>query len=350
MNVPRLRLPAGPPVRLGAGRATPARARAELTRVPLSEAVLPPMDLSAKPPPGRYVEVSTPSGALRLHVRETPGPGRDAPLALYVHGLAGSATNWTDLAGLLDSRLRGIAVDLPGFGRTEPPPDFDFGRQAHAEVVIGLLEALDRPVHLFGNSFGGAVGIEVAVQRPDLVATLTLISPAMPDLRPDPRRVSDPRIALAWLPLIGSRMRRAMAATTPRERAERLMRLCFAHPELIPPHRVDEAAEEFREYAQLPWIGPALGRTTRGLLRSWVSAQSQSLWGLLGRVTAPTLVLWGDSDRLVHVGKAPRTANLLARGRLLVLPHTGHVAQIERPRMVARAALGMLEAVEAGTW
>jgi pimeloyl-ACP methyl ester carboxylesterase len=49
-------------------------------------------------------------------------------------------------------------------------------------------------VHLVGNSFGGAVALTVAARRPELVRTLTLVSPAMPDLRPDPRRVSDPRL------------------------------------------------------------------------------------------------------------------------------------------------------------
>ncbi|MDA3646225.1 alpha/beta fold hydrolase [Saccharopolyspora indica] len=315
--------------------------RRELTRVPLVVDGVAPVDLTAKPPPGRHLEVATGQGPVRLHVRETPAPSATAETAVHLHGLAGSATNWTDLAAVLAPRLRSIAVDLPGFGRTEPPPGFTCTRRANAEVVIGLLAQLPGPVHLTGNSFGAAVAIEVAVQRPDLVATLTLISPAMPDLRLDPRRLSDPRIALAMVPVLGTRARRQLATTTPAERTEQLLRLCFADPDVVPEHRFAEAVAEFEERDGLPWAGPALGRTTMELLRSWLVPPARSLWRLLPEISAPTLVVWGAQDRVVSVRKAPRTALLVPRGKLLVLPRTGHVAQMERPRIVARAVLGL---------
>nr|WP_308423935.1 alpha/beta fold hydrolase [Saccharopolyspora subtropica] len=305
---------------------------------------VPPVDLTAKPPPGRHVELPTRFGPVRLHLRETPGPDPLAPTAVHLHGLAGSSTNWTDLSRLLAGRMRSIALDLPGFGHSEPPPAFDFSRVGNAHVVIRLLESLDGPVHLSGNSFGAAVAIEVAATRPDLVDALTLISPAMPDLRLDPRRLSDPRLALAALPLVGARARRQLAAVTPAQRAEQLMRLCFADPAVVPPHRLAEAAAEFEERARLPWAGPSLGRTTVELLRSWLVPPARSLWRRLPEITAPTLVVWGSDDRVVTVRKGPRTAALIPRGRLLVLPRTGHVAQMERPRVVARAMLALQQA------
>ncbi|MCI2417759.1 alpha/beta fold hydrolase [Saccharopolyspora sp. K220] len=319
--------------------------RGELTRVPLVADGIPPVDLTAKPPPGRHVELATRWGPLWLHLRETPGASPTAPTAVHLHGLAGSSTNWTDLAGLLAVRLRSIALDLPGFGRSEPPAGFTFTRQANAHVVIRFLEQLDaRPVHLSGNSFGAAVAIEVAALRPDLITSLTLISPAMPDLRPNPWRLSDPRIALAMLPMVGGATRRQLAAVPPADRAVQLMRLCFADPDAVPPHRLAEAVAEFEERAVLPWAGPALGRTTRELVHSWLVPPGRSLWHRLPEIIAPALVVWGSDDRVVTVRKAPRAAALLPRGRLLVLPRTGHVAQMERPQMVARAVLGLVGA------
>ncbi|MER6991736.1 alpha/beta fold hydrolase [Saccharopolyspora hirsuta] len=326
--------------------ARPGRGRLgqrELTRVPLAVDGVPPVDLTAKPPPGRHLQLATSWGPLRLHVRETPGPAADAGTAVHLHGLAGSSTNWTDLAALLSVRLRSIAVDLPGFGRTEPPPGFPCTREANAEAVVALLAQLPGPVHLSGNSFGAAVAVEVAAQRPDLVATLTLISPAMPDLRLDPRRLSDPRIALAMVPVLGARTRRQLATVTAAERAAQLMRLCFADPGVVPPHRFAEAVAEFEERERLPWAGPALGRTTVELVRSWLVPPARSLWRRLPEISAPTLVVWGAEDRVVSVRKAPRTALLVPRGKLLVLPRTGHVAQMERPRIVARALLGLVD-------
>jgi pimeloyl-ACP methyl ester carboxylesterase len=326
--------------------------RRELTRVPLCPEGVPAVDLTAKPPPGRYVDVPMSPGRTRLFVRETAGPrGATAGTAVYLHGLAGSSTNWTDLARVMACRVRGLAIDLPGFGRSEPPGWFDFSRAAQARVVTRFVEDLGtNPVHLIGNSYGAAVAIEVAARRPDLVTTVTLISPAVPDLRPDLRRVSDRRIVLARLPLVGQRARRELAGVSARERCERLMRLCFADPGSVPPHRVAEAVDEIRERAGLPWAGPSLTRTTGELLRSWVDPRADSLWTLLEAVMAPGLVVWGSEDRLVSVRKAPRTARTLQRGRLLVLPRTGHVAQMERPHVVARAMVAMFDEVRAGLW
>lgn len=322
----------------------------ELTRVPIAEDGLRPVDLTATPAPGRYVDLASPAGRARVLLRETPGPV-SAETAVFLHGLAGSSSNWTDLAATFAGCVRSIACDMPGFGLSEPPDGFDFSRRCHADVVIALLESeAAGPVHLFGNSYGGAVAIDIAARRPDLVATLTLISPAMPDLRLDLRRVSDQRILLAPVPVIGRRSRREIEAMSPRERAERLLRLCFAQPASVPPHRIAEAAEEIRVRSCLPWSGPALGKTTAALVRSWLVPPSQSLWGLLRHVHAPTLVVWGSDDRVVSVRKAPRTAMTVPRGRLLVLPRTGHVAQMERPHLVARAALGMFTHVREGTW
>ncbi|MFB9907400.1 alpha/beta fold hydrolase [Allokutzneria oryzae] len=324
--------------------------RAPLTRIPLSRAELPALDLTQAWWPGGFVT----SGGVRLHVRRTPGPesGGDGTTAFYIHGLGGSATNWTDLAALLGSRFPGIAIDLPGFGLTEPGPDHDYDLTSVVPMIIKFLDGLDLgPVHLFGNSLGGAIALRIAALRPDLVRTLTLVSPAMPDLRPDPRRVSDPRYLLMNLPLIGPRLRRQAGVVTARMRAERLAKLVMASTEDIPEDRWALAEQEYHERAGQHWASDALDRTAYGLIRSWLAPPHRSVWRtVLPKVDKPALVVWGTEDRLVTVRKAPRTARLLPRGRLLVLPRTGHVAQMERPRTVARAFLGMLEAVDAHEW
>jgi pimeloyl-ACP methyl ester carboxylesterase len=319
--------------------------RASLTQVPLSDAPRPPLDMTQPPWPGEHVE----AGGVRLHVRRTPGPAEQT--AFFIHGLGGSAVNWTDLAGQLSGHAQGIAVDLPGAGYTEPPTGYTFDLRMHADVVAKFLRGLDLgPVHLFGNSMGGAISMILAARHPDLVRTLTLVSPAVPDLRPLPNRMSDPRLPLAMLPLIGARFRRRLALLTPHQRAQQLINLCFADPSLVPPHRLDETAAEFEARADLAWAGQALMMMTMGLFRAWLVPPSQSLWRIVPKITAPALVVWGAQDKLVTVRKAPRTAALLPKGRLLVLPRTGHVAQIERPETVARAVLGMWEAVAEDRW
>jgi pimeloyl-ACP methyl ester carboxylesterase len=323
-----------------------AEPRPPVTFVPMSDAVLPAVDMSIPPWPGE----DRTSGGVRLHVRVTPGPD-GVPTAVYVHGLGGSATNWTDLADQLSGFAPGLSLDLPGFGRSEPPRVFDYSIPAHADAVARFVRGLGvGPVHLFGNSMGGAISMYVAADHPDLVRTLTLVSPAVPDLRPFTSRMSDPRLAVAYLPLVGATVRRRMASEPADTRVMRLLRLCFAEPDRIPRSRRDEAGRELAERERLAWANPALARSTVGLFRSWMAPRSKSMWALAPRIKAPTLVVWGADDKLVTVRKAPRTARLIPRARLLVLPRTGHVAQMERPGTVARAVLGMWEQSAAGNW
>ncbi|WP_243418168.1 alpha/beta fold hydrolase [Actinomycetospora cinnamomea] len=314
-------------------------------------AALAPLGTAAAPTPywpGREVRV----GGTTLHVRETPGPEHET--AVYVHGLGGSSNNWTELAGAVSGRCRGLALDLPGFGRTPPPASRDYRPAAHAAVVTAYLEDLRRaghgPVHLLGNSLGGAVTLLVAASRPDLVRTLTLVSPAMPDLRPLPSRIGGARAALALVPLLGGRARAEQDARSPRERLAHTMALCHADPERVGPHAFAMAAAEAEERAGLAWAPEALHRSFAGLVGTWLAPPPRSLWTAAARVTAPTLVVWGEVDRLVGVYRAARTAATLPAGRLLRLPDVGHVAQIERPETVARAVLGLVDAAADGSW
>ena len=308
---------------------------------PLADAdSLPERDPYRRPWPG-HVETS---GGVTLHVRETPGP--DGVPAVYVHGLNGSATNWTDLAALLATRAAGTAVDLPGFGLSHPLASRDYTPAGHADALMCFLAGRGRPVHLLGNSLGGLIALSVAARRPELVRTLTLVSPAMPDRRPDPRRVSDPRMLLAMVPRIGERARAELAAMSARDRAEQVIALCFGDPSCVPEHRLAETVAEIEARARQEWAREAVNRTGLAMFGSWFRRE---LWATAARVRVPTLVIWGDKDRLVAPRLAARTAQVLG-APLLMLPGVGHVAQIEAPDTVARAVAGMWDAVAAGRW
>ena len=274
-----------------------------------------------------------------LHVRSGPAGGEPA---LFVHGLGGSSTNWTDLMGLLSDVLEGQAVDLPGFGRSAPPADDRYTVGAHARAVVRHLEATGRgPVHLFGNSLGGAVSTRVAADRPDLVRTLTLVSPALPNLKP--QRGSDPRLPLLLVPGLSTLASKRLAAVSPEQRARAVLELCFADATTIPQQRMDEAVEEVRRRATLANGADSFTRSLRGLVGSYLVRGPKALWARAATVQAPTLLVWGAKDRLVDVALAPRAAATFPDARLLVLPDVGHVAQMERPEVVARAFLGMYE-------
>jgi pimeloyl-ACP methyl ester carboxylesterase len=282
----------------------------------------------------------------RVFVRDTPATAPGAEPALYVHGLGGSSTNWTDLAGLLSSRLDGQAIDLPGFGRSEPARSYTLA--AFADRVIRWIEHSGRgPVHLFGNSLGGAISVRVAGTRPDLVRSLTLVSPAMPFL--DPRRSSQSRALPLLLIPRGDRIAmRFLTRITPEDMANQIIATCFADPARVSERRRLEAVEEIRIRYELDHYVPAYLSALRGLVSSFLRAYlpgAGSLWRIASRITAPTLVIGGRQDQLVDIRVAPAVARAIPDSRLLILDQVGHVAQMEVPRLVARAAVALLEEV-----
>jgi pimeloyl-ACP methyl ester carboxylesterase len=304
----------------------------------LSTAALPPVNPRQPPWPGGIVRVR---GA-ELFVRHTPGPDSGGERALYVHGLGGSSTNWTDLADLLRGRLAGDALDLPGFGRSGPAPGQDYSVTGHARTVISYLEHRGgEPVHLFGNSLGGAVTVLAAAMRPDLVRTLTLVSPAMPSLRP--RRGSDITLPLLLLPGLGRLVQRRLDALPPERRARAVLDLCFGDPSVVPQNRFEEAVEEVVRRRGVPWAMDAFTASLRGIAWSYAAPGERSLWRQAAQIRVPALVVWGDRDKVVSATLAPRTAATLPDARLLMLPGVGHVAQMEVPDVVARAVVALLE-------
>ena len=300
----------------------------------LSGAVLPDLAPSLPPYPGELLGPT--------HVRR--GPASSGEPALYVHGLGGSAVNWTDLMHLLADRLDGEAMDLPGFGHS-PPPEEGYRLGTHVKAVVRRIEAREAgPVHLVGNSLGGAVSTLVAASRPDLVRTLTLVSPALPDLRP--RRGGDRRLPLLLLPGLEGFARRALASRTPEQRARAVVELCFADPSRVSEQRMADSIAEVRRRVGLPHEADAFTRSLRGLVGSYLHRGPQAVWRQVASVQAPTLVVWGAQDRVVHVSGAPRAARAFPDARLLVLDGVGHVAQLERPDLVARAVMGLLDELD----
>ncbi|HET6860777.1 MAG TPA: alpha/beta hydrolase [Streptomyces sp.] len=272
---------------------------------------------------------------LTLNVRSRPPARAGLPPALYVHGLGGSSQNWSALMPLLDDCLDGEAVDLPGFGDSPPPEDGDYSVTGHARVVIRLLDAGGRgPVHLFGNSLGGAVVTRVAAVRPDLVRTLTLVSPALPEIRV--QRTAVPTALLA-VPGVASLFARLSKDWTPEQRTKGVMGLCYGDPSMVTPEGLEHAVAEMKRRLELPYFWEAMTRSARGIVNAYTLGGQHNLWRQAERVLAPTLLVYGGRDQLVSYRMARRAAAAFRESRLLTLPDAGHVAMMEYPETVARA-------------
>jgi pimeloyl-ACP methyl ester carboxylesterase len=272
---------------------------------------------------------------LTLTVRARPPVRNSLPPALYVHGLGGSSQNWSALMQLLDHVVDGEALDLPGFGDSPPPDDGNYSVTGHARAVIRHLDAAGRgPVHLLGNSLGGAVSTRVAAVRPDLVRTLTLVSPALPELRV--QRSAVPTALLA-LPGLASLFGRLTKDWTAEQRTRGVMALCYGDPSRVDEEALRNAVEEMERRMQLPYFWDVMARSARGIVDAYTLGGQHGLWRQAERVLAPTLLVYGGRDQLVAYRMARRAAAAFRDSRLLSLPDAGHVAMMEYPETVALA-------------
>lgn len=278
---------------------------------------------------------------LTLTVRARPPARTGLPPALFVHGLGGSSQNWTTLMAALEDTVDGEAVDLPGFGNSPPPDDGNYSITAHARAVIRLLDAGGRgPVHLVGNSLGGAVVTRVAAVRPDLVTTLTLVSPALPELRA--QRSAWPTAALG-LPGVAPLFQRLTRGWTAEMRVRGVLSLCYGDPGRVTDEALLHAVEEMERRLELPYFWDAMARSARGLVDAYTLGGQHGLWRQAQRVLAPTLLVYGCRDQLVSYRMARRANAAFRDSRLLTLPDAGHVAMMEYPETVAEAVRQLLD-------
>ncbi|MFB8782834.1 alpha/beta hydrolase [Streptomyces albogriseolus] len=300
---------------------------------------VPPTSVLPEPAAVRVAEgerlrsVRVPGATLTVRFRP---PARDGlPPAFHVHGLGGSSLNWSPLMALLDDVVHSEAVDLPGFGDSPPPDDGDYSITAHARAVIRCLEASGRgPVHLFGNSLGGAVVTRVAAVRPDLVRTLTLVSPALPELRVQRTAVPTGLLAVPGVAPLFTRLTREWTAE---QRVRGVLNLCYGDPSQVTPEGFRHAVQEMERRQRLPYFWDAMARSARGLVSAYMLGGQHGLWRQAERVLAPTLLVYGGRDQLVGFRMAQRAARAFRGSRLVTLPDAGHVAMMEYPETVASA-------------
>jgi pimeloyl-ACP methyl ester carboxylesterase len=276
-------------------------------------------------------------GGTRSQLVDLGGPvhyldfGGAGPAAVLVHGLGGSADSWLAVGPPLAERARVLAVDLAGFGRT-PPAGRSSGVHANRRLLDRFLsEVVGGPALLVGNSMGGTIALLEAAARPERVAGLVLVDPSLP--RPRQVRI-DPEVRAVFtayaIPLLGERfLARRRAQVGPEGLVRDVLRVCCVDPTLVSGDVLEALDALARERAGLPWADAAFLRAARSLLA--LLARPGRYRRLIQAVTAPTLLVQGDADRLAPVGSAMAVARAKPDWTLEVLEGVGHVPQLEVP-------------------
>jgi pimeloyl-ACP methyl ester carboxylesterase len=277
-------------------------------------------------PESRWTDLDGP-----VHYVDYGGP-EDGPVLLLVHGLGGSLLNWAAIAPSLAETSRVLAIDLVGFGHTQPlgrSPRIDANRDLLARFVD---EVIGHPVILVGNSMGGLLSMLLADERPDLVAGLVLVDPAVPvgpTARPDPLvtlmfgAYAVPAVAR----VVMSRRRSLISAEA---QAMAVLRLCCVDTKRVPGHVVQQHLQLARERENYPDVDAELVVAGRSLVL--VLARRRWLYALMDRISVPVLLLHGAKDRLVPIAAARSVAKSNPTWRFEVAEDVGHVPQLEAPQ------------------
>jgi abhydrolase domain-containing protein 6 len=243
--------------------------------------------------------------------------GGRGPTALLVHGFAADKDNWTRLATHLTADYDVVALDLPGHGESTRDPDASYDIASQVARLEAFREALELgPLHLAGNSMGGHIATSYTVRYPDAVATLALLNPGGVT---SPER-SELSLALeaGHNPLLVENV----------EDYDRLLAFAFVEPPAMPgvvKTYFAERAVENRPFNDKIW----------GDLHT----VPQPLEPVLSEVAAPTLVIWGDSDRVLDPSAAAVFGAGIPGAKVIIMEHIGHAPMIERPEETAALLL-----------
>ncbi len=256
--------------------------------------------------------------------------GHGPPLIL-IHGYGGSMWQWEYQQLPLAARFRVITPDLIGSGLSDKP-DLDYRPEDLIESMRGLMDALGlSTATLVGNSMGGGVAIGMALTHPERVDRLVLID-GLPDhvrerlASPLMQRAVNTRVPV-WLARLGNWL-------FPGTGTEAVLKeIVFDHA-LLTPAVLDRSTRN-RQRANM--IAPLL--SIRDSLPLW----EQHFATRLNEIRHPTLILWGEQDRLFPPQVGRDLQATIPQARLIVIPDSGHIPQWEQPQAVNRHLIDFLQ-------
>jgi pimeloyl-ACP methyl ester carboxylesterase len=251
---------------------------------------------------------------MQVHLRDE-GPRDDPVPLLLLHGTSASLHTWDGWTQALLPHERVIRVDLPGFGLTGPFPHDDYSIERYIEFIAALLEALAlERVVIAGNSFGGQVAWEAAVEMPEHVAALVLVDAVGYPFTPE-------SVPLAFQLARYPALRPLIEYLLPRRVIRASLRNVYGDPE-----RVDEAlVDRYYELALRAGNRRALGLRFEHVMPTAARAAR------IASIRQPTLILWGGRDRLIPRASGERFAQDISGSRLVVFEALGHVPHEEAP-------------------
>ncbi|RZA24353.1 MAG: alpha/beta hydrolase, partial [Proteobacteria bacterium] len=243
---------------------------------------------------------------------------------LFIHGFGDSKDGCYPFAMHLTRSFNMMAFDLPGFGSSFKNTDLVYNFDTYAAWMEEFIEKIGvGPVHVIGNSLGGAMAMKLAQVRPDIVKTLTLI---------DTAAVIDDRYDSAYDDFINGKV---MFQIKSRQEFDLFWKCVFNKPPFMPIFMKDHIYEQFRSNYDL------YGRFIHDIFRDIKSRVDPGLTQLfmnnaLAEMKMPIHIIWGDQDRLFPLTYGQRAHELVKGSEFTVMKDIGHAPQVEAPAAAAK--------------
>lgn len=260
----------------------------------------------------KFVEVN----GINVHYK-TYGQGE--PTFILLHGFGASLFSWHEVTEPLSESGTVIAYDRPAFGLTERPLEWEgespYGPQAQVDIVIGLMDELGvEKAILVGNSAGGTVSMQVALQYPERVQALILVDAAVYAGGGAPSW-SRPILKTPQMNHVGPLIARQLQA-----QGVEFIKTAWHDPSKI----TQDIFDGYQKPLQIENWDKALWQLT-------VASEESGLVERLAEITMPTLVITGDDDRIVPTEQSLRLADELPNVELIVIAKSGHLPHEEKP-------------------
>ena len=232
---------------------------------------------------------------------------------ILVHGFAGSKDRWLKFAKYFTPKYRVIMPDLPGFGDSSKPENAKYNIMSQVERLNLFAKELKlTKFHLVGNSMGGSIAGNYAATDPQMVKTLALF---------DAAGVKAP-VKSEYVLLLEKGINPLIIKDV--NDYDKVLKFVFVKPPEIPSFMKPYLAKQHIE------AGPMNKKIFNDIRADILIPESK-----LNRITAPTLIVWGDSDKLIHISSVPIFEKNIKNSRSVIIKECGHMPMAEKPAEIA---------------
>jgi pimeloyl-ACP methyl ester carboxylesterase len=272
-------------------------------------------------PVDRYMDLPPVGAFADVHLRyRDQGPPHAETLVL-VHGFAASLADWEPWVKRLSGHYRIISLDLPGHGLTLAPAGFHANADGYADLVVEVARRLGvKRFVVIGNSMGGGVAWDIALRHPDRLDGLVLVDAVGP---PPPGQVQRPGGGPIVFKLLRYPVLRGVLAQvdlTPL--VGQGLKSAFVDPRLVTPDLI----QRYGDFSRAPGHRAILVDLVRG-----ERMNPRSLSARLKTIRTPTLIMHGESDRLIPFASGQQMARLIPGSTFIAYPGVGHVPMEQIP-------------------